>query len=32
MSNNFVQLGSLAEFINGAAFKPEDWGESGLKL
>ena len=32
MSNNFVQLGSVAEFINGAAFKPEDWGESGLKI
>ncbi len=32
MINNFVQLGSVAEFINGAAFKPEDWGESGLKI
>jgi type I restriction enzyme S subunit len=32
MSHNFVQLGSIAEFINGAAFKPEDWGESGLRI
>jgi type I restriction enzyme, S subunit len=28
----FVQLGSVAEFINGAAFKPEDWSDSGLQI
>lgn len=32
MSQTFVQLGSIAEFINGAAFKPEDWGESGMRI
>ncbi|MFM7366196.1 MAG: restriction endonuclease subunit S [Cuspidothrix sp.] len=32
MSNTFVKLGSVAEFINGAAFKPQDWGESGLRI
>ena len=32
MSQTFVQLGSIAEFINGAAFKPEDWGESGVRI
>lgn len=32
MSQTFVQLGSVAEFINGAAFKPDDWGESGLRI
>ncbi|MBD2254700.1 restriction endonuclease subunit S [Nostoc parmelioides] len=32
MTQTFVQLGSVAEFINGAAFKPEDWGESGLRI
>lgn len=28
----FVELGAVADFINGAAFKPEDWGEEGLKI
>lgn len=32
MSQTFVQLGSIAEFINGVAFKPEDWGESGMRI
>jgi type I restriction enzyme S subunit len=32
VSQTFVQLGSIAEFINGAAFKPEDWGESGMRI
>ena len=32
MSHTFVQLGSIAEFINGATFKPEDWGESGMRI
>ena len=27
-----VALGEVAEFINGAAFKPEDWGEDGLRI
>jgi type I restriction enzyme S subunit len=26
------QLGNLAEFINGVAFKPEDWGEQGHRI
>ena len=29
MTARFAELGSVAEFINGAAFKPEDWGEEG---
>lgn len=32
MSETFVKLGSVAEFINGVAFKPEDWGDSGTKI
>lgn len=32
MSATFVKLGSVAEFINGVAFKPEDWGDSGTKI
>jgi type I restriction enzyme S subunit len=32
VSTNFVQLGSVAEFINGAAFKPEDWNGSGPRI
>ena len=27
-----VELGSVAQFINGAAFKPEDWGDEGLPI
>lgn len=26
------RLGDIAEFINGAAFKPEDWGNEGKKI
>lgn len=25
-------LGDVAEFINGAAFKPEDWGDEGARI
>jgi type I restriction enzyme S subunit len=32
MSAEFTELGSVAEFINGAAFKPEDWGEEGNRI
>lgn len=32
MIAKFSTLGDVAEFINGAAFKPEDWGEEGLKI
>lgn len=32
MKWNFVEIGKLAEFINGYAFKPSDWGNSGLKI
>ena len=28
----FEQLGAIAEFINGAAFKPEDWGDYGARI
>lgn len=29
---NQAQLGDVAQFINGAAFKPEDWGTEGLRI
>ena len=32
MSGNMVALGDVAQFINGAAFKPEDWGDEGLPI
>ncbi len=32
MSRTFGELRSVAEFVNGAAFKPEDWGESGARI
>jgi len=32
VTNGFAELGSVAEFINGAAFKPEDWGDSGKRI
>lgn len=32
MSAAFSQLGDIAEFINGAAFKPEDWGDEGARI
>ncbi|WP_121453791.1 restriction endonuclease subunit S [Acidovorax sp. 106] len=27
-----TSLGEVAQFINGAAFKPEDWGDSGFPI
>lgn len=32
MSAAFSQLDDVAEFINGAAFKPEDWGDEGARI
>lgn len=32
MSAIQVELGKVAQFINGAAFKPEDWGDEGKKI
>lgn len=32
MNENLSMLGDVAEFINGAAFKPEDWTETGLQI
>lgn len=32
MSDQFLSLGEIAQFINGAAFKPEDWGSEGLPI
>ncbi|MBS0657723.1 MAG: restriction endonuclease subunit S [Verrucomicrobia bacterium] len=32
MSHIFEELGCIAEFINGAAFKPEDWGDEGRRI
>jgi type I restriction enzyme, S subunit len=32
MKHSMVSLGSVAEFINGVAFKPSDWGEEGKKI
>jgi type I restriction enzyme, S subunit len=32
MNKRSVELGAVAEFINGAAFRPEDWGDSGLPI
>lgn len=32
MSTVFSKLGDVAEFINGAAFKPEDWGDEGARI
>ena len=29
---NRAELGEVAEFINGAAFKPADWGEEGHRI
>jgi type I restriction enzyme S subunit len=29
---NTVELGAVAEFINGAAFKPEDWSDDGKRI
>ena len=32
MKERFVELGSVAEFINGVAFKPDDWNGSGARI
>ena len=32
MSTRNAKLGDIAEFINGAAFKPGDWGQDGSKI
>jgi len=32
MKARFATLGEVAEFINGAAFKPSDWGDIGKKI
>lgn len=32
MSLALAELGSVAEFVNGAAFKPEDWGQEGQRI
>lgn len=32
MSSNMVALGDVAQFINGAAFKPDDWGDEGFPI
>ena len=32
MTRNMTSLGEVAQFINGAAFKPEDWGDSGFPI
>ena len=32
MNHPQVALGEVADFVNGAAFKPDDWGEDGLPI
>ena len=32
MSSMMSTLGEVADFINGAAFKPEDWGDNGARI
>ena len=32
MANNTAQLGDLATYVNGYAFKPSDWGDTGLPI
>jgi type I restriction enzyme S subunit len=32
MNHPQVPLGEVADFVNGAAFKPEDWGDDGLPI
>ncbi len=32
MRESFAEIGALADFINGAAFKPDDWNGSGRKI
>ena len=31
-NTRFIPLGQIASYINGFAFKPEDWGTSGLPI
>jgi type I restriction enzyme S subunit len=32
MTPSLVRLGDLAEFVNGLAFKPEDWEDDGARI
>jgi type I restriction enzyme, S subunit len=32
VKQTFRPLGDLAEFINGVAFRPDDWGDAGRKI
>ncbi|MBI4499822.1 MAG: restriction endonuclease subunit S [Gemmatimonadetes bacterium] len=32
MTQVFEELGNVAEFINGVAFKPDDWGDTGQPI
>jgi type I restriction enzyme S subunit len=32
MSSNFIRLGQVATFINGKAFKPDEWAQSGIPI
>lgn len=32
MKSSLAELGSVADFVNGAAFKPEDWGDEGSRI
>lgn len=32
MSSNFIKLGQVATFINGKAFKPNEWVQSGIPI
>ena len=32
MREAFAALGSVAEFVNGAPFAPEDWGVNGTRI
>ena len=32
MANNTARLGYLATYVNGYAFKPSDWGDTGLPI
>jgi type I restriction enzyme S subunit len=32
MTSSLVRLGDLGEFINGLAFKPEDWEDDGARI
>jgi type I restriction enzyme S subunit len=32
MSSNFIKLGHVATFINGKAFKPNEWAQCGIPI